>query len=420
MKRTLFLVVLAILTGCDASKSNDKIKEISNLQSQQQVDAENGYLTKRAAEMEADLTRRYRFYQAVTGTFEGRFQQQMSSDSSQEIDPEINVRFTVALNLPPYQSARLRTLEEITEDLNNLYLNVQVVQWSTSRPLVFGCSFEKVRPDLVSGRLDLVASNCASVYSLQVAAASNSSAALSDSPDRADSAQVAAETSAQLASDILDGAKSKVNLLIGERKTTIRTAVDGFSVRKVTGELAPVSYPNAITDEDLARNIWQMEADLLKRQRFYQAVRGTYEGTLHSSLGEFKIRLALVPSAPLYIPNRARSLEEIQSDLESLYFNVQIVQWNPLDSRSAVGCRIEKVRPDLIKGTLSIASEGCPNFYEIKIDADGAQTGSASPSAEFAHNIAEGLLDTIPRLAGKVLPSTNSNTFTFLAEKQKE
>lgn len=180
-------------------------------------------------------------------------------------------------------------------------------------------------------------------------------------------------------------------------------------------------------NEYLETRAAELEKDLSRRHLFYQAVRGTYEGVLQSHSEEnFKIRLVLVPSLPLYVPKRLRALEEIIDDLENLYFNIQVVQWNTQDGRGAVGCRVEKVRPDLIRGTLSIASESCPNFYEIQIAPSQEDPGLEKPSThsiayqmahDLAHDITAGKVATVSRLMGEVLPSTNANVYSFSATK---
>jgi len=156
---------------------------------------------------------------------------------------------------------------------------------------------------------------------------------------------------------------------------------------------------------NLAAKAREMETDLSVRHRFYQAVRGTFEGDLESSQGTFRIRLTLVPSLNPYVTPRTRQLDEIVSDLNNLYFNAQVLQWNSANPLSAVGCRVSGIRPDLLNGEITIAAESCPNLYTLRIGEGN------SPQ------IAEGKLSSIDAISGEVHPSTNPLIYHFVARR---
>lgn len=164
----------------------------------------------------------------------------------------------------------------------------------------------------------------------------------------------------------------------------------------------------------------EMEADLVVRHRFYQAARGTYEGDLETEQGAFKVKLTLIPSLPPYAVSRTRQLDEITADLNNLYFNVQVVQWNPANRLSAVGCRIAHVRPDIVSGEINIASENCPNFYSLKISDGPMPTSSATDmarSASVASFVRDGRITQVSSVYGEVQPSTNASTYRFSATR---
>lgn len=174
----------------------------------------------------------------------------------------------------------------------------------------------------------------------------------------------------------------------------------------------------AANNANLAAKAQLMEADLATRHLFYQALRGTYEGSIPTERGEFKVRITLVPSLPPYTASRTRQLEEIVADINNLYFNAQIVQWNPANRLSAVGCRIENLRPDIVKGELSIASASCPNFYGLRIsdteiarvmtESTGSNPNDPDLSREVATAIRDGKLAKLTEIRGEVHPTTNA------------
>lgn len=167
----------------------------------------------------------------------------------------------------------------------------------------------------------------------------------------------------------------------------------------------------------------QMEKDLKRRHRFYQAVKGIYEGTISTDFGTFSIRLTLTPSLAPMNHNRVRQLEEIAADLNNLSINAQVLQWDPRNEATAIGCRISGVRPDIEKGTLALSTEGCPNLYQVSITErsfSGSNNENASIARRIADQVLEGDLKDIDSISGTVQPSTNATIFKFVALKVEE
>ena len=178
-----------------------------------------------------------------------------------------------------------------------------------------------------------------------------------------------------------------------------------------------------VENENLATKAEKMEQDLAKRHRFYQAVKGSYEGDIKTNIGTFNIRITLTPSlSPMPIA-RVRQLEEIASDLNTLALNAQIVQWDPNNANSAVGCRMSGIKPDIIKGELAISTESCPNLYLIKIterDFNGTSSENSDVAVRVASEVLRGDISEIDSLNGQVQPSTNASIFKFVASKVQE
>ena len=166
-----------------------------------------------------------------------------------------------------------------------------------------------------------------------------------------------------------------------------------------------------------------MEADLTKRHRFYQAVKGIYEGDIKTNLGSFRIRLTLTPSLAPVPVNRVRQLEEISADLNNLSLNAQVVQWDPNNANSAVGCRMSGIRPDIMKGELAISTETCPNLYLIKVgerEFSGSSFENSEVAARISMQLLSGDLSEVDSINGQVQPSTNASVFKFVASKVQE
>ncbi len=214
--------------------------------------------------------------------------------------------------------------------------------------------------------------------------------------------------------------------------TVVFSGCDTSKSDKKIRELSDIQSQEAAKNQVTAENQYletkarTMESDLEKRQRFYQALAGTYEGAVRINQSDFKIRLTLSPSLPRYVPNdRIRTVEEVASDLNNLYLNVQIVQWNPATNFGSVGCLVTNVRPDIVKGRVNIVSEGCKSLYNFQI-ADGLSEVPDAPdtsdiqAARLAEAITDGKIESVIQISGRMQPTTNANVFMFKATRVQD
>lgn len=211
------------LLGCQQGdeRLKDKAKLEGETNAAEQIKAEKKYLEDRSKEMETDLARRQRFYTAVSGTYVGTMKGRG--------DDFFKVRLIFTASLPPYKSGSIRALDEIVSDLNNLYFNVQVLQWDdvpgTPGGVAFGCTFQNVRPDLVTGQMNLVGQDCASLYAVTLADTSQIPTAEGSHFDR--------DVSAKLANAILENQEGPIRSLKGVRHVTKGATIFPFGVDRV-------------------------------------------------------------------------------------------------------------------------------------------------------------------------------------------
>jgi hypothetical protein len=127
----------------------------------------------------------------------------------------------------------------------------------------------------------------------------------------------------------------------------------------------------------------EMEKSLAKLQDFYEDNSGVYEGAMTRGADKFSIRITLSPSIPRYSDSRTRTPSEIEADLTTLSYNAQILQWIP-PSKDSVGCRINGLKPNTKKGTLSIISPDCPSGYSLTLNRtsiSGTAQSETNPDA---------------------------------------
>lgn len=179
---------------------------------------------------------------------------------------------------------------------------------------------------------------------------------------------------------------------------------------------------SAIQEENvnLGNKAKAMEKELELKHRFFQGLKGRYEGSFQTEQGEFKIRVNLSPNiepnSNITNLNAHRSLDVIASDLINLSMNVKIVQWPAASPLGLMECRIEGIKPNLATGALTINVENCKNFYHIVI-AKTAEDFSVvqEEASDLAKDLISGSVNEIEFIAGEI--QSNTNIFTFKAQK---
>jgi len=137
-----------------------------------------------------------------------------------------------------------------------------------------------------------------------------------------------------------------------------------------------------VENENLERRATMLESDLARKQEFYTALEGTYEGTFFAGEKEFKTRITLIPSLPPYTSNRIRTLEEVTADLNALSFSLQTTHWNAKGTAVASGCIFSAIKPDYDNGQIAVAAENCPNVYKVSMfdSSDRSEDGPIKTS----------------------------------------
>lgn len=192
-KTMVMMLGLAIMLS--ACQDDSRLAEIKN----QELTTEQQFKKNLANDMETDLTRRQRFYQGVAGVYEGTIQTQSGN---------FNIRMRLVPSLPPYQQTRVRMQEEIAQDLNNLYLNAQIIQWSAGSNVgAVGCRVSGIRADIDQGQILIASPDCPNFYQIQVTEASPTGAKVPQDGQ--------GENSRRVSQALLEGRVKKVKFLEG-------------------------------------------------------------------------------------------------------------------------------------------------------------------------------------------------------------
>lgn len=227
MKRKIAVLFLfaAVISACaEKDQGDDRLKEKAEIEGEasakKQKEAEKAYLESRSREMEQDLLLKEKFFRAVTGTYVGSFKTEVG---------ELQVKLKLIPSLPIFKTGRVRSLEEIVFELNNLHFNVQVVHWNASNNLsASGCVFSGIKPNLENGQINIAADNCLNVYWVSVAEKAFTSEQILKKPDEVENQAEA------IAHAILSGDNYEVENLAVKMQGTNNAREFGFSVKRVS------------------------------------------------------------------------------------------------------------------------------------------------------------------------------------------
>lgn len=152
--------ILMVLAACDKPSSLDNTKNRALSEQEAANESQNENLARKAKLMEADLQSRFHFYEANSGMFEGKF-----NISGYDIITKLELAPSIAIA----PSERVRTLEEIQQDINNLSMKAQVtfINSKTGRA-VGGCTFDGMKAFLKEGIIPLKNESCKNRYTLSL------------------------------------------------------------------------------------------------------------------------------------------------------------------------------------------------------------------------------------------------------------
>lgn len=161
MRILILLLLSTLLWACDQKGSLESTRERAQAEEVAGQDVANEKLTEKAMKMESDLSERHHYFSALVGEFQGNV----------KVDKETyRVKFTISKSLPAYTGERVRQLSEIENDLINLYLNVQVVQWHPRDPATaVGCRIGQIKPNADKGTITIASPDCPNLYSIYLA-----------------------------------------------------------------------------------------------------------------------------------------------------------------------------------------------------------------------------------------------------------
>jgi len=146
-----------------------------------------------------------------------------------------------------------------------------------------------------------------------------------------------------------------------------------------------------------------MEADLARRHRLFQSLRGTFAGEITTDIGPMVVRLKLAPSRNPYPVDRVRRPEEVATDISSLHMNGAMDVF-PSDNPSAgSSCVVESLPVDMVAGRIDVISSACKNYFVFHL---GVVDEAETVNLELFQRL---LLQQAPVMASQFLEGTKKS-----------
>jgi hypothetical protein len=151
----LFTFIILCISACSKG-GDDRLAEQEKIRSKEQINALNKNQKEWANKMEKDLNQRKYFIKAIGGTFKGEVAvEDLYFAIKTELSPSIPIMF----------SDRVRTLDEINYEFENLGINISVKIENPRVPnSAVSCTVEGYKPNIEKGLINIISESCKNIF----------------------------------------------------------------------------------------------------------------------------------------------------------------------------------------------------------------------------------------------------------------
>ena len=212
--KTLMILAITLLSIVGCSKGGDeRIAEQENIRSREQINAQNENNREWADKMEKDLNKRKYFIKSIEGTFTGEL-------TVEGID--FVIKAMISPSIPISFSDRIRTLQEINYELENMAINLHI---KLENPRVsnsaVSCTIEGYKPDVDKGMINIISESCKNIFKLL----------LSDDLNQLDR-EILYRDASELAKDVKQNNISQIDILSGFFESSVSTKEFQFKLQR--------------------------------------------------------------------------------------------------------------------------------------------------------------------------------------------
>lgn len=152
--------------GPSQSEQEDRRKEQAGVEAEEQSKADQEKQNAQSLKLEAEFQRRYRFYSALSFEYLGQIKEKDKDNK----DIDVMISLTLKPTVPLYTGDRIRTVEEVQTDLQNLGFQSSIRFWNKDNfETAVGCDFADTKAFYENGVVRFHSpSECASVFQLSL------------------------------------------------------------------------------------------------------------------------------------------------------------------------------------------------------------------------------------------------------------
>lgn len=153
------LMAFMILSACaQRDQDNKRLEEVAQIEGEQAAKADQQKQNEQSLRLERELQRRYRFYAAVSHEYTGQIKLN---------NVDFGVSHKSQPTIPLYTGERIRTVEEVQSDLNNLGLDSIIRFWNLKNPQAgTNCQFLNMKAFFENGSYKLQSADCGNIFSI--------------------------------------------------------------------------------------------------------------------------------------------------------------------------------------------------------------------------------------------------------------
>jgi hypothetical protein len=149
MKNFILILFLLFLSSCGGTE--EELKELESIKNQDAIEKQNENIRSKSTLLQTEINQIRKFLDAVSGEYKGQF---------------VTDKFVFGASIklisstPEKSSSRVKSLEELEYELQNLALNVVSKAWTEETPYTGGCFYPKILPDFENGVINISSSTC--------------------------------------------------------------------------------------------------------------------------------------------------------------------------------------------------------------------------------------------------------------------
>ena len=149
------------------------------------------------------------------------------------------------------------------------------------------------------------------------------------------------------------------------------------------------------------------EKELNKLKYFMLAVTGEYKGVVTISGMQMTVYVDIYPENEIFFYDRIRTPDEVLQEKSLMFLTVNTIVENANIPNSGTSCSFFEHRPNINKGLMKLANEGCKNKFQLNLNTEIDPIDIISNREQY-----------VDQLIGHLLTGLDSHKYKIILERQ--